>query len=118
MGNKIEIILEVMNNEGVINIFENGRKINGLMELELFFNQASGKTTFAAKRIKTDNSGVVCGDKDNPELEAMNLLNFLNPHISTIDRVMQERKALDFALLNIYMTSFHNARKLIKERLN
>ena len=116
--NKVEIVMESDNKEGLVKLLYNGKPMPKIFEMDLFFNSRTGEFTFKGKRFCTDKMGQFYVDEKTKDtaMEDINLLNLFNPHIMNREYLIEQQKAMDWGLQNILMTSVLNANNLIKER--
>ena len=116
--NQVQIILEAENGNGNVKLLHNGQQVPAIFDIQLHFNSRAGELELKGKRFKTDKAGQYFVDSETKDtaMEDINLLNLFNPHIINREYVLSQQKALEFGLLNIYMTSILNAENLIKER--
>ena len=116
--NKVEIIMENDGKEGTVKLLCNGLPMPKVVEMDLFFNSRTGEFTFKGKRFKTDKMGQFFVDEKTKDtaMEDVDLQNLFNPHIMNREYIVEQQKAMDWALENVLMTSVLNANNLIKER--
>ena len=116
--NKVEIIMESDSKDGVVKLLYNRQPMPKVFEMDLHFNSRTNEFMFKGKRFKTDKMGQFFVDETTKDtaMEDVNLLNLFNPHIMNREYLIEQQKAMDWALENVLMTSVLNANNLIKER--
>jgi hypothetical protein len=116
--NQVQIILEAENGNGNVKLLYNGQQMPTIFDINLHFNSRTGELEFKGQRFKTDKAGQYFVDSETKDtaMEDINLLNLFNPHIMNREYMLNQQKALEFGLLNVYLTSMLNAKNLIKER--
>lgn len=101
-------------NSGNVELFVNGKLLNGIKNFNMNFDGKDVK--FEGSRLLTDRSGQFYVDeKGETASENVDLLSFLNDNFFNAEIVRSYQKAIDWDLHNIYMTSMVNAYNFIKE---
>ena len=115
---RVEIIMDSENGKGSVQLLCEGQPMPKVVEMSLYFNSRNGEFKFNGKRFKTDRMGQFFVDEETKDtaMEDVNLLNLFNPHIVNREYLIEQQKAMDWALENVLMTSVLNANNLIKER--
>jgi len=115
---RVEIIMDSENGKGSVQLLCGGKPMPKVVEMNLYFNSRNGEFKFNGKRFKTDKMGQFFVDEETKDtaMEDVNLLNLFNPHIVNREYLIEQQKAMDWALENVLMTSVLNANNLIKER--
>lgn len=116
--NEVQIIMQSDMKNGNIKLFLNGKPINKVFAFNVNYNARTNLLEFNGKRFATNKSGQFYVDENTKDtaMEDINLLNLFNPHIMNRELVKEHQQALEMTMLNVYMTSFLNAKNLIKER--
>ena len=116
--NEVQIIMRSDMTNGDIKLLLNGKPLEKVFAFDVSYNSRTNLLEFKGKRFKTDRAGQYFVDEETKDtaLEDVNLINLFNPHIMNRELVKEHQQALEMTMLNVYLTSFHNAEKLIEER--
>jgi len=113
---KLSINLIFDNGKYDINITINNQIIPGVKNFKIDFTNNDLK--FIADKLKTDRMGQFFVDeKGETANEEVNMLLYLNELFQNYEIMNSIKKAIDFGLENIRLTSLKNAENVIKERL-
>jgi len=116
--NEVQIIMQSDTKTGNIKLLLNGKPVSNVFAFNVNYNSRSNLLEFKGQRFATDKAGQHFVDENTKDtaMEDVNLLNLFNPHIVNRELVKEHQQALEMTMLNVYMTSFLNAKNLIKER--
>lgn len=116
--NEVQIIMQSDMKNGNIKLFLNGKPVSNVFAFNVNYNSRTNFLEFKGQRFATDKAGqfYVAESTKDTAFEDVNLLNLFNPHIMNRELVKEHQQALEMTMLNVYMTSFLNAKNLIKER--
>ena len=116
--NEVQIIMQSDTKTGNIKLLLNGKPVSNVFAFNVNYNSRSNLLEFNGQRFATNKAGQHFVDENTKDtaMEDVNLLNLFNPHIVNRELVKEHQQALEMTMLNVYMTSFLNAKNLIKER--
>jgi hypothetical protein len=116
--NEVQIIMQSDTKNGSIKLLLNGKPLPNVFAFNVNYNSRTNLLEFKGQRFATNKSGQLYVDENTKDtaMEDVNLLNLFNPHIVNRELVKEHQQALEMTMLNVYMTSFLNAKNLIKER--
>lgn len=112
---KLSVNIEFDDGKYNINLTINDKTIPAIKNFNVDFKDNNLK--FMAERLKTDRMGqFFINENGETATEEVNMLFFLNELFQNYEIMNSIKKAIDFGLENIRLTSLKNAENLIKEK--
>ena len=114
----IDILIDDKNN-GKVEMFFNGNRMNEVTEMDIKINKRTGKLEIFGKRFKYDRCGQFYVDEETKDtaIEEINYMNYFNETFKCREFINSIEKSIEFEMKNIHDTSLVNCKKMIQENL-
>jgi len=113
---KLSIEIRVEGDKGQVEVLCNGKAVPNLTKFKAEFDKNTGLFQFGGERLSLNEAGqYYVDDKGETAHEPINMLDYLNPFWRIRESVKRTLQEIEFSLMNIHDTSFHNTKLLFDE---